>query len=229
MPFRGSSFAALIQFAVLVPLGLPEPASAQSGAPPDMSQLVRHATRADEREALLAVGRAQTAGASCSNVVLDFIEPPTAFSRLRFENGRLVEGAWIQPLRAAGCGATGRLSVLTIVAPGKPVERLGLLPGDTFADPILQRDGVRFADAVARASVRGCERSQIMNTRFAGSREEAGALLADLRSVGRATKPWTEAWQMSACGKTVMVRIQFIPNDRGTAISAAPVEPSAPR
>jgi len=204
-------------------------APAQTGAAPDTAQLIRHAARADERDAVLANGRTQTAGGSCRAVTLDVEGPPMAFGSLRFEENRLVEGLWLQRLRATGCGATGRLSVLTVAAAGQPIRRIALLPGDTFADPVLQRDGVRHADLVAAAANRGCERRQVVNTRFAGSQPDLEAMQADLRATGRMTRPWIEAWQLSACGQPVMVRMQFIPNQSGTAIAAALLEQPPPR
>ena len=35
---------------------------------------------------------------------------------------------------------------------------------------------------------------------------------------GRATAPWNEIWTLGACGRVVAVPMEFIPNERGTAI-----------
>jgi hypothetical protein len=62
----------------------------------------------------------------------------------RFDaGGRPIDGMWSEPVMATGCGVTRRFNVLTIAAADKPPRQVGLLPGTTRADPLLQRDSLR--------------------------------------------------------------------------------------
>lgn len=174
--------------------------------------LTRHAARPEERAAVLDAARAQSQSGSCRDVQLSIVEPPIPFQAQRFEGDRLIEGSWLQGIRAEGCGAVGRLSIWSIATPGQPTRRVGLLPGRSLADPLLQRDGVRYATIASMAAARDCEAGQrrIVDTRFEGPPSKA--------QPGQERAPWTEIWQVQACGAAVMIRMRFDPNDSGTLI-----------
>jgi hypothetical protein len=84
-----------------------------------------------------------------------------------------------------------------------------LLPGETKADPRLQRDAIRAAKtAAAGATPAGCEKSWVTDTR-------------EIEPYKDAATPWSERWKFDLCGKPAEVEMSFTPaGGTGTSFGA---------
>jgi hypothetical protein len=111
-----------------------------------------------------------------------------------------------------GCGGRGLLNFMIVPVPGRGEQVAPLFPGTTVAGPSLQRDGLRQAMTATKAVVPDCDRITVNGTRFDGP---PGSVP---RGGGQAKAPWNETWTLGACGRVVAVPMEFIPNERGTAI-----------
>jgi hypothetical protein len=84
-----------------------------------------------------------------------------------------------------------------------------LLPGETKADPKLQRDSIRAAKvAAAGANPPGCDKSWVSDTR-------------EIEPYKDGDTPWSERWKFDLCGKNAEVDMSFTPSSgAGTNYSA---------
>lgn len=84
-----------------------------------------------------------------------------------------------------------------------------LLPGETKADPRLQRDAIRGAKAAAAgASPAGCDKSWVTDTK-------------EIEPYKNSTTPWSERWSFDLCGTHAEVEMSFLPAGAdGTTFSA---------
>jgi hypothetical protein len=98
---------------------------------------------------------------------------------------------------------------LMIIVENDHTRAIELLPGETKADPRLQRDAIGAAKAMALAeNPAGCERSWATDTRAVEPYKDAHT-------------PWTERWTFDLCGKTAVVEISFLPGGAsGTSYTA---------
>jgi hypothetical protein len=127
-------------------------------------------------------------------------------------SGKPLSGVWGEKLRATGCGNTLILNAVTQVrSPGVLVSG-ALAPGDTVADPILQRDASLYARPVLMRGHAGCRDAYVENTEV---------LNKTVPQPGSATGPVRfEKWTAFVCGSTVAVELMFTPNATGTTIAA---------
>ena len=129
--------------------------------------------------------------------------------------GEMTGGAWIQSVIATGCGTHLQLNTLTMVQSDGALRRIALLPGNTIADPFLQRDGIMYARAGAAGLIPpDCHHVLIVETRFV---KYEGDAVASVPS-GRTLRPWREDWALDACGTRVAVVMHFVPDATGTTI-----------
>jgi hypothetical protein len=125
------------------------------------------------------------------------------------EGDSLVKGAWKEEAVFNICGTKRQLNILNL-ATSQGVQRRMLLPGTSIGDPVLQRDGLLYAQAGAsRKIARDCK-ARIVDTRFSSFDPPA--------STGK--RPWHEIWVVDACGNEVPVEMTFIPDATGTTISS---------
>ena len=83
-----------------------------------------------------------------------------------------------------------------------------LLPGETKADPRLQRQSIVAAKAAAAGANPACEKSWVTDTRAIEAYKDA-------------TTPWSENWKFDLCGKSAEVEMSFAPaGAAGTSFSA---------
>jgi hypothetical protein len=125
-------------------------------------------------------------------------------------------GAWRVQVPVSGCGNDTTLNFFFSAKPGKNIHRTVALPGDTRADPALQRDAVMYAVVGANLVVKDCDDLEITNTKFDGfglSKQPTSDRGADERS-----RPWRETWTLAGCGHRVDVPMQFAPDATGTQI-----------
>lgn len=135
---------------------------------------------------------------------------------LRDTAGALIGGAWKQIVQENGCGNSRYLNVLAYVKDPKTLVTAPLLPGTTHADPILQKDAVRYAVIAAGAAMKNCNTAYIANTEFL---QQEGEALKDAKGPA-----WREMWTVITCTNKAIVPLQFIPDSTGTEIVASPSE-----
>ena len=132
--------------------------------------------------------------------------------------GTIVSGTWKQTVEEQGCGASRILNVMVIALGAGRLAVVPLLPGATHADPVLQRDAVRYAvqalAAVPGGRERNCTVGYIANTEFLGCEGQA--------LPGAKGPAWKELWTLQSCTQKVLVPMRFIPDSTGTSISAGP-------
>jgi hypothetical protein len=131
--------------------------------------------------------------------------------------GKLVDGAWKQVVDEEGCGVRRILNVL-VFAQGQSASVEPLLPGTTRADPILQRDAVKFAVQAAATVSEGrevnCQIGYVADTEFI---EQESVTLE-----GAKGPSWRELWTLVSCAHKMQIPVHFIPDSTGTSISAGP-------
>lgn len=153
---------------------------------------------------------------ACRSATYGAPSRPVFFSKPGTDaTGGMTGGAWIQSVIATGCGTRVQLNTLTMVQSDGVLRRIALLPGNTIADPFLQRDGIMYARAGAAGLIPAdCRQVLIVETRFV---KYEGDAVASVRS-GRMLRPWREDWAIDACGRRVAVMMHFVPDATGTTI-----------
>ncbi len=98
---------------------------------------------------------------------------------------------------------------LMLFLENKKSRAIELLPGETKADPRLQRDAIRAAKAAAAgANPQGCEKSWVTDTR-------------EIEPYKDGSTPWSERWKFDLCGKSAEVEMSFAPaGGAGTSFGA---------
>jgi len=88
-----------------------------------------------------------------------------------------------------------------------------LLPGETKADPRLQRDAIRLVKIAATpANPPSCEKSWVTDTREIDPYKDGNT-------------PWSERWKLDLCGKSAEVDMLFTPSaGAGTNIATTLVK-----
>jgi hypothetical protein len=128
-------------------------------------------------------------------------------------SGALQSGTFREAWTGQGCGDSHPiLNLWTIAAPGVPPKIFTSYPGDSIADPQLQRDAFLVAHGGAfKQGVPSCERMDVVNTHFTGFE---GAPKPTVN--GRMAAPWKEDWLLMGCGHAVKVVVHFVPDLMGT-------------
>jgi hypothetical protein len=88
---------------------------------------------------------------------------------------------------------------LMIIVENNHVRAIELLPGETKADPRLQRDAIVAAKAAALAeNPKDCEQAWTTDTRA-------------IKPYKDGHTPWVERWSFDLCGKKAVVEMSFLP------------------
>lgn len=98
---------------------------------------------------------------------------------------------------------------LMIIVENDHARAIELLPGDTKADPRLQRDAIQIAKAAAATvGAHDCNKSWTTDTKAVEPYKDAQT-------------PWVERWSFDVCGKLAVVEMSFLPGGgSGTSINA---------
>jgi hypothetical protein len=126
--------------------------------------------------------------------------------------GKPLSGLWGEKLRATGCGTSRTLNAMTTVRSPGVLVNFALAPGDTTADPILQRDAASYARPIALRGQEACKDVYLENTEI---------LHKTAPQPPQATGPVRfEKWTVFVCGSEVAVEVSFMPDHTGTLVSA---------
>ncbi len=110
--------------------------------------------------------------------------------------------SWIERY-VLGCQPRTMRSLLMILE-GEQPRAVELLPGQTGADPLLQRNALQGATAATVTSPRApkdCRQRYVVDTRTTTPPERSGS--------------WVERWTYDLCGTKVDVDMTFTPSARG--------------
>ncbi|HEX4739085.1 MAG TPA: hypothetical protein VH331_16150 [Allosphingosinicella sp.] len=129
-------------------------------------------------------------------------------------DGYPTSGTWKQSFPVSGCGNDTIINFFFFAQPDEKITSLIGAPGDTHADPILQRDAMRDVMMAAKTQAPGCSAPHLRTTRFEG-RPGAQAGGATART---APSGWAETWTVSACGRLLTIPVTFIPDATGTRV-----------
>ncbi len=157
---------------------------------------------------------------ACAAVVLKPTGQLTIYQRLSIGvDGKPIAGVWSERVTATGCQPERALNVLTINHPDGVPERVGLMPGDTRADPLTQKSALQYVQAIVAHSpiVASCHEISFTDTHFDGFDGLPNPEVTD----GRSNRPWRETWYVAACGSTYGVGLVFTPNAQGTRLSGS--------
>ncbi|NBX66053.1 MAG: hypothetical protein EBQ96_03550 [Proteobacteria bacterium] len=137
------------------------------------------------------------------------------------------QGVWSEHVKIKGCGRIWSINMLAVARDtGKAPLLLALMPGDTLADPAVQKTTERIgATAIKKADAESCA-----DDAFATYSKIIGYLMAD----GTLTKKdaghgWFEEWTYKFCQKDVPVQVAFTPNGGGYDIKARIVPSAMPK
>jgi hypothetical protein len=203
-----------------VPVGAqtPVPQAAPAPAPAPKMDLSTFVKQPDYQAKIVNTAKDQIkqAVSACANANFQATGKLTIFDPPQFADGKPYAGAWVEQVDATGCGPVRTLNVLTIAHPDAPLQIVGMMPGDTHTDPMMQKNALQYAQAIAvRAVPPGCKQLAFVNTKFDGFIGLPNPEVTD----GRESRPWREIWTMSVCGALSDVDLTFTPNAKGTALS----------
>lgn len=117
-------------------------------------------------------------------------------------------GGWYEFIDANICGDKIAPKYVFKAMEGKPPLKFPMLPGNSHADPVLQKDGAKYAltTVMQKHGFSKCKRLNIVDTQF-----------VEKDTNGK----WSEDWIVSVCGKKETVSMVFIPMSAGTSIKAS--------
>lgn len=194
---------------------LPVQAAAASGS---VAALERISDSMEDK--VVSVLRQQQKGLGCSDLKIVKKESISVFSEPA--NPELGIGArWVIRYLVDSCLGAGYRSAVFDGRRGS-VEVEALVPGETLADPDLQRDILKSYRLAATRIMPQCPEPLRMR---------ATTLVA---RPAKPDSPWIELWIGNACGRDIGQRIEFRPNKAGTRFAltlpkAAPSQPAAPQ
>jgi hypothetical protein len=77
------------------------------------------------------------------------------------------------------------------------------LPGNTMADPVLQRDAAQIVMLLESGEQSRCVQRKIINTEVTARPTDPGKA------------PWIERWTVDRCGSLIDYQVKFIPSATG--------------
>jgi len=191
------------RFAIVVLL-LPATVRAESSLNPNLARVL--SAPAHLNAVFGAAGRSTTwIRHGCQSTTYSKPKLTYVWQAPRFDlAGDPIAGEWGERLTAEGCGLKRTINVRTVVE-GPNVLRTGVLaPGLTHADLTLQLEVSREVFQSALAKAPGCR----------------DAFVDDTRYEGRAGSSSKETWTVIACGKTLSIAVELIPDATGFAVVA---------
>lgn len=145
------------------------------------------------------------------------------------DSGPPTGGKWLDRLQVEHCGKTMVYNFLiSATKDGKP-QIVTLVPGDSNADPQLQRETLPLAVETASnhaaeldPTLASCADVWVMYAEFEGEIPKDSPELTD-----GATGGWTETWDVEVCERVVPLEMTFLLYDSGkrAKATAEPVNP----
>lgn len=155
---------------------------------------------------------------------------PVQYGKIEFpyENANTfpppVGGIWAEHVKVRGCGKVWDINMLAVAMPNKTPRLLALLPGNTQADPSVQRAAEKIAAVTIKKTTENvcADTPKSSYTKVIGYKQADGTVGSKNANAG-----WFEEWTFRYCQKTVPVQMAFIPNETGSYDIKARIVPSA--
>ncbi len=148
----------------------------------------------------------------CPRIALDMSSShATVLVPLQLDaNGHIASGAWTERTEGVACGESRRYTAFVTFRDGTP-SVYALLPGDSYASPLLQRDAKQQLASAMAVVGSSCPSDVIDTVLPAGTPKDPGMA-------------WDEKWSVRSCGKLYLVPMHFVPDRTGTGINVKPAE-----
>jgi hypothetical protein len=218
---------------------LPALASAGSEIPPELAEYISLPSHNLSTGGIVGQQASQLPPCKSNTARLAAV---SVYSPVSFDGAKRnpVKGIWKESWKVDGCDVTGVFNVLVVVGgPGK-LQFAPLPPGQSLADPILQKSAaIHAATSAVKLGAADCQGSRIIDTRFvafegaepvATQEEKPQVIGADGKSdiapvmAQKLSRPWSEEWTVDVCGVQVFSVVHFAPGLTGTAVKAIPEE-----
>lgn len=137
-----------------------------------------------------------------------------------------ISGLWAEHVKIRACNKVYQVNLLATGQTDGTVVLLALLPGETRADPAIQRDAERIgAISITKADATCSDAPVASNTKFLSYRGADGNLSSTDVQQG-----WFEEWTYRFCQKDVPAQLAFLPNaEGGFDVKARPVGIATPQ
>jgi hypothetical protein len=166
------------------------------------------------QQAILRVYQGYERGLSthCPKLDLDVTTARAALhGPLRLDaEGHIVNGGWTERTDGIACGEKRRYAAFVVFKDGTPAV-YPLLPGDSYASPVLQRDATLVVLAGVKAMSASCP-PEVLDTALPDG------------ATKREGMPWNEKWTVRSCEKLYLVLMHFVPDQTGTGINVNAAE-----
>ena len=208
-------FSAIAFLAAALPLSEATKSSAQQIADPSLQQLVLSAPYQRNIARLfssLPIDVFQRCSSLVSQGSTVTVLKPASFAG----DGYPISGAWKQSFPVRGCGNDTSINFFFFAQADEKITSLIAAPGDTHADPTLQRDAMRYVMLAARLAAPECTAPHLRTTHFDGRLSAQGSSTISPET----SSGWRETWSASACGKLIPVPLTFITDATGTRVVA---------
>lgn len=123
-------------------------------------------------------------------------------------DGSVHNGQWLVRYAVDACGQQGFRNV-AFTTTDKGIAIDALAPGETLADPRLQKDVVKSFRMAAARAVDDCKDAAVVKATDV------------LGYPQRPDKPWREVWIGTLCGREVGQVVEFLPGPKGTTFKMA--------
>lgn len=134
------------------------------------------------------------------------------------DGGGLKSGAWKESYGFSGCGNDSILNFIFQISAQQTINLITALPGESRSSSVLQQDTLpNVITAVHVQNKTPCDNIEIINTTVATINNKKLQRLDPETVV--ASKPWYEVWTVAACGRKLLVPVQFIPDATGTGFN----------
>lgn len=132
-------------------------------------------------------------------------------------DGYPTSGVWKQSFPVSGCGNDTSINFIFFAQSNEKITSMIAAPGDTHADPVLQRDTMRYVIMVAKSQAADCSSPHLRTTQFDGRLNAHEGSINSQTTLGG----WRETWTVSACGRSLSVPVTFLTDATGTRIVTA--------
>jgi hypothetical protein len=127
------------------------------------------------------------------------------------DDGKLKAAVWKESYAFSGCGNDSSLNFIFLVNNQGKIVVITALPGESRSSVVLQHD--TLANVFASLNIHTktqCDNVIVINT-LVGKIENKRLVRVDPNTV-QAKTIWNEVWTADACGKKLLVPIEFIPD-----------------
>lgn len=143
------------------------------------------------------------------------MQDPVEIQPMKFnEGGGPVSGELKVPVKEDGCGASRLLNVYIWVQHENSIAVTPMLPGESHAEDVLQKQAYAYALQAAGGPEPNCPTAYVENTQYVGEEGKPAK--------GAKASPWKETWTLQSCGWKAEVPVLFSPNASGIKVTAGP-------